>query len=90
MYEIIFVDFSQELTFLFDLKEWKQLKLSIRTKAEMIFHFYLLIMWLLYVLPVNNYLLLYQTASLPNILSFAALTNNDINNVPALAIKIIF
>ena len=84
------VRFSQELIFLLDLKEWKHLKLSTRAKARMFLYFYLLILWLPYVLPVNTYLLLYQTTSLSNILFFAALTNNDINKVSALTIKIIF
>ena len=64
--------------FVDDLKNWKDLKLSTRVKAKMFFHFYLLILWLPYVLPVNTYPLLYQTASLTNIL-FEALTNSNIN-----------
>ena len=56
----------------------------------MLFQFYLLVLWLSYVLPVNTYALLYQTASLVNILFFAALTNNDINKGSALVVKIIF
>ena len=54
------------------------------------FHSYLLILWLPYVLPVITYPLFYKTASLANILFFAALTYNDINKVLALAIKNIF
>ena len=80
----MFYIFSQELIFMLDLKEWKYLKLSTRTKAKMFFHFYLLILQLPYVLPVNTYPLLYQIASLANILFFTALTNKDINKVPAL------
>ena len=55
----------------------------------MFFHFYLLILQLPYVLPVNTYPLFYQTARLTNILFFVAFTNNDINKVSALAIRII-
>ena len=84
----MFVRFSQKLILLLDLKEWKHLKLSTRTKTKMFFHFYLLILWLPYVLPVNTDPLLYQTASLANILFLASLTNNDINKASALAIKI--
>ena len=76
--------------FLLDLKKQKYLKRSTRIKAKMFFHFYLLILCLPYVLPVNTFPFLYQTASLANILFFAALTNNDINKVSALSIKIIF
>ena len=56
----------------------------------MFFDFYLLLSWLPYVLPVNTYTLFYQTASLASILFFAALTNNDLNKVSALAVKIIY
>ena len=55
----------------------------------MFFHFYLLNLSLPHVLPVILYSLLYQVASLANKFFFAALTN-DINKVPALAIKVIF
>ena len=37
-------------------------------------------------LPVNTYPLLYQTASLANILFFAALRNNEINKLTIFAI----
>ena len=56
----------------------------------MFFYFYLLILWLPYVLPINTYPLLYKTASLANIPFFVALTSNDTNKVCALTIKIIF
>ena len=79
-----FVRFSQELIFLLDLKEWKHLKLSTRTKEKIFLYFYLLILWLFYVLHVNTYLMLYQTASLANIFFSAALTTNDIKKVSAL------
>ena len=87
---MIFVRTSQELILSLDSKEWKHLKLSTRTKAKMFLHFYLLILWLAYMLPVNTSPLLYQTASFANILFLASLTNNDIKKVSALAIKIIF
>ena len=70
-----------------DLKEWKHLKLTTRTKVKMFFHFYLLILWLPNVFPVNTYPLLYETASLTNILFFVTMTNNDTNKVPALAVN---
>ena len=41
-------------------------------------------------LPVNTYPFPYETASLANILFVAALKNNDINKVSALAIKVLF
>ena len=56
----------------------------------MFFHFYFLILRLPYVLPVNVYPLLYQTANLANIHFFAALKNENINKVSTLAIKVIF
>ena len=84
----MFVRFSQEFIFLLDLKRWTHLKLS--TRAKIFFHFYLLIVYLPYVLPVNTHPLLYQTASVAHIFFFAASTNNDVNKVSALAIKITF
>ena len=89
IYEMIFARFSQEFIFLLNLKELKYLKHSTRPEAKILFHFYLLILWLLYVLLVNTYPLFFETASLANILFFAALTNNDINKVAALEIKTI-
>ena len=56
----------------------------------MFLHFYVSILCLPYVLPANTYLLLYQTASLANILFFAVLTYSEIYKVPDLTIKIIF
>ena len=77
-----------ELIRMLDSKLWKHLKIFATTKAKLFFH--LLILWLPLVLFLNTYSLLYQTATLDNILFFAVVTNNDINKVPALAIEIVF
>ena len=70
VYEVILTRFSQELILLFDLKKWKHLTFSIRPKAKMFFHFYLLILRLPYVLFWNAY------SSLPNSFKVPILANN--------------
>ena len=89
IYKIVFEHFSQELISLFDLKKFerKYLKFCIRTKMKMFFYFNLLIMWLPYVLSINVYSFLHQTASLANIFFVAALPSNNVNIVPAFLCK---